>query len=880
MERGERFHSWIGALELVEGFANPRDAPCPFDARSAATLLLAMALDPFQRERLRVAATSLRGGFAAHHDAIDRVFDALEHGWLRFVSVDPPPPVLDEPASVRLADLSPEAPDEPTQAVAEVSFEVRIVDEIGQALVGVPVRFFHAGDEHDARTDGNGVARLVTEGTSHASVSVIGVQSVADELATRWAGIRPEPRFEPAADVTVRYLADELPLSVNLLAKTPHTLSIQPNVLLARLLGFHFDTGATFLLPSAIPNVRAVRELYARYGGSHLLVVGHTDATEEHDDASALSLERAETTAAYLAEDVDAWLLRYEPGGGVGKRWGSAEDKLMLKSLPDFPDKPPAENAVRWFQRTRGLTVDSKAGPQTRRQLIGEYMALDDTKLPPNIAIEIHGGGDGFPLPDPPPDEQAAWDRHSAQEHRRVELFFFGGGHGVLPAAPGPTAAPDGLEYSEWLRRSRQVVDLSAEGSTKEVTMLEMADVLFRTNSCVVAPEGEDPSSDGAHPSLETVGLIATILRHAEAHPDKRLLVAGHCDTTATVAFNQTLSEERAAVVLSLVLGQREEFARLCHSRHAVADYKQILSWVARAFDEPFDCDPGTIDNVAFTGIEPVRRFQRAYNANKAALGATTADLAVDGAMGKRTWGAMFDCYEHALRLELDVDAAALADLRAGLVFVDPERKALGFSEHHPVDNLGRDAFRSQANRRVEVLFFDEGEEPDLDRAGGAPEMSEIYLPGRYERVALDPALARNAVALRLCTLQGDPIPRAPYTITMGRDVSTGTANDDGLVLLHVPSEIGAFIVDWLDPGADDEPRQFTRDVILDIDGGEEADHRRLANLGYLAAVLRDKIEEFRTEFARPPSATDDELLAEARRWHDGGTRPQPGAMA
>jgi hypothetical protein len=70
---------------------------------------------------------------------------------------------------------------------------------------------------------------------------------------------------------------------------------------------------------------------------------------------------------------------------------------------------------------------------------------------------------------------------------------------------------------------------------------------------------------------------------------------------------------------------------------------------------------------------------------------------------------------------------------------VDDNRKALGFSEYHPADNLGKDQYRSQANRRVEVLFFDEGEEPDTEVAEKNPEGSEIYLPGYYEREHLKP---------------------------------------------------------------------------------------------------------------------------------------------
>ncbi|MBC8070173.1 MAG: hypothetical protein IAG13_17700 [Deltaproteobacteria bacterium] len=879
-----RLHTWLGDFELVR---NDR-VPGAMSPQEAKLLLRTVAQDGLHRDALRGLWSDL-GGLGDREPRLDleRLLAAVELGRLAVVPLVRPLLDVEPLPSVRLADLAGHAASEQrTEQAASTTFEIRVVDELDVGLVGAAVRFTHEGFPYDAVTDGNGVARLETTGVGFASVVVARPDELRDELAARWATIREGEQVQPAPDVTVRHLSGELALGAELVAKTPHTISIHPDVVLARLLGFHFDTGATFLLPTAIPNIRAVRELYEAHGGSDLLIVGHADAAEERAYATALALERAEITRAYLGEDVESWLVRYDAGGSVGRTWGQGEDKLMLRSLPDYPDKPVDEHDVRWFQRTRGLAVDSIAGPQTRRALVGEYMALDGTTLPGDITVDVHSCGDAFPLPEAPLDEQSAADRHSHQEHRRVELLFFADGLGVLPPPAGATSSAGSIEYPEWIRRARRVVDLSAEGSTKEVTMLEMADALFRTDSCVIAPEGEDPSGNREHPSLHTIGIVATALRFTEAHPDKQVLVAGHCDTTGAVEYNQTLSEQRAAVGLALLLGQRDEFVTKCSGRHCVADYKQILSWVVRAFDPtalvvPFDCDPGVIDDVAYTGVEPVRRFQSAYNSNIAVLEGPAGEQAVDGVMGPATWGAMFDCYEHALRLELEVDAGELARLRAAVQFVDDEHRSLGFSEHHPVDNLGRENFASQANRRVEILFFDEGEAPDLGLSAAAPEMSEIYLPGRYQRRVLDPALSRNVVALRLCTQQGDPIPGARYTVTMGRDVSTGEADDEGIAVLHIPSEVASFVVDWIDPApADGATAEFTREVLVDLDEGDEADHRRLTNLGYLQDTLGEQLAEFRAEFGRPSSVSDAELRVEVRHWHDGGERPQPTQVA
>src|SRR5690606_21969646 len=122
------------------------------------------------------------------------------------------------------------------------------------------------------------------------------------------------------------------------------------------------------------------------------------------------------------------------------------------------------------------------------------------------------------------------------------------------------------------------------------------------------------------------------------------LLVAGHTDSVGGDKDNQKLSEQRAEMVHAVLMGQRDKFAELAQATHKVSDYKQILKWasVALAGLEPppgaapaahdfATCDPGTINDVAFTGIEPLKAFQRAYNANKSALGASADDLTVDG---------------------------------------------------------------------------------------------------------------------------------------------------------------------------------------------------------------------------------------------------------
>lgn len=658
----------------------------------------------------------------------------------------PPPAAAEELAEP--AD-EPEVPAEdnpwaetPALPAGKSHYEVKLVDELGVGIPGIAVLFSGAGFTGAGTTDGDGVASCEAEGAGPVTADITDVTSLTERLRERWGQARGVPREqwlkEDGATTVVPYRTDRALEPVTLAAGQPRCVSCQPYVFVARLFGALFDTNKCLLLPTVIPHLQHLKEIYAKTGASKLLVVGHTDVTGDPAGNDPLSLERAQAMVAYLRDDADAWLAFYDGGKPASQRWGKSEDVLMIKSLPEFLGKPKGEDSVKWYQKARGHTVTGSLTQDQRRELITEYMSHDDATLPAGVEPVAHGGGENFPTAQEPPAEQAAWDRHSSIEDRRVELFFFDPGMGIQPPPPGENSGPGAGEYPEWVLRQSEQYDLTADARAKEIVLLEMHDSLFRTDSAVVLPEGEDPTASGAgHLSLSTVGLVAGVLRYNEEHPGRKLLVAGHCDTTATVDYNQTLSEERAAVALACIVGDelRASFAKLCHQRNDGVDKTQVFDWVARQFG--WDCAPTRTD--AAPSWTTINKFQHAYNLHKSEIKAGGhPDLAEDGDMGEATWGAVFDCYEYALEQELGEDPATV---RGKLVWLDDARRSLGFSEYFPVDNLGRDNYRSQSNRRVEVLFFEAGEEPDLDVAATNPEVSEIFLPGYYEREHLPPML-------------------------------------------------------------------------------------------------------------------------------------------
>lgn len=328
------------------------------------------------------------------------------------------------------------------------AFAPQIVDEIGEPLAELDVEFELDGATKPKQTDDKGVARLFDAGAAIAKLSLPEPAELKALLKPRWDEIRGTNRVVPADGVQCVALGTDVETTFMVQAGVPLVVSLQPRVERARFLNLFFDSSKTFILPDADAVTQTLSAIYARNTPSKLLIVGHTDTSGDDAYNDKLSLERAETVLAYLKDDVDGWLEWYGDDVPSEKRWGANEDLAMLNALPDRGGAPdPGESPVTAFQRTRGLTVDGKAGPETRRQLVTEYMALDGATLPPDIEPTLHGCGEHFPDSGSPNDTRDPDDR-------RVELFFFDDDLGIQPAPPGRISAAGSKEYPEWLRRA------------------------------------------------------------------------------------------------------------------------------------------------------------------------------------------------------------------------------------------------------------------------------------------------------------------------------------------------------------------------------------------------------------------------------------------
>jgi hypothetical protein len=244
-------------------------------------------------------------------------------------------------------------------------------------------------------------------------------------------------------------------------------VELEPRVYHGRLIGGHFDTDKTFLLPSAMTGIRLLVRFYAEHPGSNVVISGHADTVGDAQHNLCLSDERAASMAAFLTDNVEPWMQCYR-GSRCSRTWGATEDRYMLSTLTGADGQPfyrASDGNVNWpalrrYQTERSLTVTGTANDDTRRALIGDYMALDGTSLPAGTHVESHGCGENHPA-----EGHDRGNNVDDLENRRVEIFLFEDAiDPPVPASSGPGAPtcppPGGCDaYPEWRRRAVQTVD-------------------------------------------------------------------------------------------------------------------------------------------------------------------------------------------------------------------------------------------------------------------------------------------------------------------------------------------------------------------------------------------------------------------------------------
>src|SRR6188768_2020384 len=103
------------------------------------------------------------------------------------------------------------------------------------------------------------------------------------------------------------------------------------------------------------------------------------------------------------------------------------------------------------------------------------------------------------------------------------------------------------------------------------------------------------------------------------------------------------------------------------------------------------------------------------------------------------TWGAIYDLYQYNMAQELGENFEGLKKLQGLVEFLPTKQPYIGFGESAPVDGTHDDNAEEQADRRVEVLFFAQGQEPDIALLDEDPKVSELYHPDAFNRAEVDP---------------------------------------------------------------------------------------------------------------------------------------------
>ena len=323
-----------------------------------------------------------------------------------------------------------------------------------------------------------------------------------------------------------------------------------------------------------------------------------------------------------------------------------------------------------------------------------------------------------------------------------------------------------------------------------KVAMVEVEDLHFHHDSAVMMPDRDPVDVVDAKSGTDLTALV--ILRacylYAKEHPGKKVVCLGHTDRSGDDPYNLELSKQRAHNVWAVMMGKQDEWTKLCMAQHVVRDYQLILKWIANVRYWP-DCDPGKVDGThGSQTTKAIRAFKKRYNE------AYGGSLQNTGVVDKPTWDAFFKMYMVGLAGVMQVEEAGLDPYRQALDWLDPAWDGCG--ECHPITKDTAANYRSPVDRRVEVLFFESGEEPEFGAChpsakSRVPEECELYRKDFLGKpiYAVDPIpVQTNAeVSLQLTEVRGlyepghnDPADVAAKT-TLASGYRKGYKSDDGL---------------------------------------------------------------------------------------------------
>lgn len=344
-----------------------------------------------------------------------------------------------------------------------------------------------------------------------------------------------------------------------------------------------------------------------------------------------------------------------------------------------------------------------------------------------------------------------------------------------------------------------------------QVHILEMEDTLFNHSSSMILPCGvttEDPDDDYPHSKkdqdtisgLEVMKSTFEFLYYERKNErPKRLLLMGHSDPSGDNDYNKKLSTLRANTVQYLLMGDDkkndwvEQFKK--DKKDGIRtrkdrDLQEIINWATtlpfpkdeETNEKPFNYDLIVVDDkFGDKSKAALKGFQKGYNK------AFEKDITVDGEVGKQVAEAIFDIYQWELNRIITQNFAkedesettpTIDELRQQLHWGNlnnsPEEAILSCGENWPLKETNppsNDSYRSLKDRRVELLFLDEGAESKTELCTPetcSKENCPVYKTGdiNKEYLVVNPRLDEMPFKMKIEN-NCEPIKEAQYTLTI-----------------------------------------------------------------------------------------------------------------
>jgi len=363
---------------------------------------------------------------------------------------------------------------------------------------------------------------------------------------------------------------------------------------------------------------------------------------------------------------------------------------------------------------------------------------------------------------------------------------------------------------------------------------VDYADVHFPTDREILLPGAEEGNAAPYGPRSGSLEVLQAILTFGADHPERRVVVYGHTDTSGSGSHNLGLSKDRARNVYLYLTGDRDGWATHAQDHYEVADFKRVHAWAAARFG--WATDPGAIDN---EWTSKARIARNAFRTRCSEL--FNIELKQGVKQNSEDWKAIFSLYDTAIAERLGCSPEDLKALRNKLTFADPGY--VGCGEHWPTTSKDQNTVAGRVDRRVEIVLFETDELPDAHGSDDPPG-SEFYGSDRYwtTRIKVNRERSPNTLHIQLFDPFNRRVSNAQYRVRAGEETFTGNA-PKGLVTVELSTRPSRCVVEW---SSGDAPKgtefEHRLELFVDydtVDDPAEQAKRRLVNLGYLVDLSK-----------------------------------------